>query len=65
MTAVTMQGDREMCIQAGMNDFIAKPFQQKELAETLTWWLAITTNDNLELVSGHTIKSCIELRGQS
>jgi CheY-like chemotaxis protein/nitrogen-specific signal transduction histidine kinase len=48
MTASTMQSDRDMCIQAGMNDFIAKPVQKKELAEKLTRWLAIATNDNLQ-----------------
>jgi PAS domain S-box-containing protein len=48
MTASTMQGDRDKCIQAGMNDFIAKPVQIKELAEMLARWLAITTNDNLQ-----------------
>jgi len=47
MTAATMQGDREKCIQAGMSDFIAKPVQKRELAEILARWLAITTNDNL------------------
>jgi two-component system sensor histidine kinase/response regulator len=41
MTAATMQGDRKKCIQAGMNDFIAKPVQQRELAEILARWLAI------------------------
>jgi CheY-like chemotaxis protein len=41
MTALAMQGDREMCIQAGMSDFIAKPVQQRELAEMLGKWLAI------------------------
>ncbi|MHB8118459.1 MAG: ATP-binding protein [Methanothrix sp.] len=49
MTAATMQGDREKCIQAGMSDFIAKPVQKRELAEMLARWLAITTNDNLQL----------------
>jgi PAS domain S-box-containing protein len=39
MTALAMQGDRDMCIQAGMNDFIAKPVQQFELAEVLARWL--------------------------
>jgi PAS domain S-box-containing protein len=39
MTAATMQGDRERCIAAGMNEFIAKPVQQKELARTLARWL--------------------------
>ena len=48
MTAATMQGDREKCIQAGMNDFIAKPVQKRELSEMLARWLAIATNDNLQ-----------------
>ena len=48
MTASAMQGDRDKCIQAGMNDFIAKPVPIKELAEMLARWLAITTNDNLQ-----------------
>jgi CheY-like chemotaxis protein len=48
MTASTMQRDRDMCIQAGMNDFIAKPVQKRELAEMLARWLAIATNDNLQ-----------------
>ncbi|MCX6674365.1 MAG: PAS domain S-box protein [Methanothrix sp.] len=39
MTAATMRGDREKCIQAGMSDFIAKPFQKRELAEMLARWL--------------------------
>jgi FixJ family two-component response regulator len=30
-----------------MSDFIAKPVQQRELAEMLARWLALTTNDNL------------------
>jgi len=42
MTALAMQGDREKCIQAGMNDFIAKPVQQRELTKMLARWLAIT-----------------------
>ena len=39
MTAATMQGDREKCIQAGMNDFIAKPVQKRELEKMLAKWL--------------------------
>jgi len=42
MTASAMSGDRDKCIQAGMSDFIAKPVQQRELAEMLARWLAIT-----------------------
>jgi CheY-like chemotaxis protein len=47
MTAAAMQGDREKCIQAGMNEFIAKPVQQKELEKMLARWLAIKKDDNV------------------
>jgi CheY-like chemotaxis protein len=47
MTASTMRGDRDRCIQAGMNDFIAKPVQLRELTEMLTRWLAKTKNFDL------------------
>jgi|WetSurMetagenome_2_1015567.scaffolds.fasta_scaffold00286_4 PAS domain S-box-containing protein len=39
MTALAMQGDRDRCIQAGMNDFIAKPILRKDLTEMLERWL--------------------------
>jgi CheY-like chemotaxis protein len=39
MTASNMQVDRERCIQARMNDFIAKTFQKRELVEILARWL--------------------------
>jgi signal transduction histidine kinase len=31
MTANTMEGDKEKYLQAGMNDYVSKPFKQKEL----------------------------------
>jgi PAS domain S-box-containing protein len=39
MTAHAMHGDRERCIEAGMNDYIAKPVSLSALAEKLEKWL--------------------------
>ncbi|HEY9047147.1 MAG TPA: two-component regulator propeller domain-containing protein [Ohtaekwangia sp.] len=38
MTANAMQGDREQCIKAGMNDYISKPVNLEELMKTLQKW---------------------------
>jgi CheY-like chemotaxis protein len=38
MTANAMQGDRENCINAGMNDYIPKPIVQANLLATLNRW---------------------------
>ena len=39
MTASVMQGDRDRCIQAGMNDYISKPINVDQLFATLARWL--------------------------
>ncbi|MCF8145879.1 MAG: response regulator [Deltaproteobacteria bacterium] len=45
MTAHAMQGDRERCLKAGMNDYMAKPISPQILAETLKKWLPKENNE--------------------
>jgi CheY-like chemotaxis protein len=41
LTAHAMVGDREACIKAGMDDYIAKPVTSRGLATLLETWLAV------------------------
>ena len=39
MTANAMTGDRERCLEAGMDDYIAKPVRSEALKEVILGWL--------------------------
>lgn len=38
MTANAMQGDKEKCLETGMNDYISKPVRTEEIQNVLLYW---------------------------
>jgi two-component system sensor histidine kinase/response regulator len=55
MTANAMQGDRDRCIAAGMNDHVAKPIEPEDLWKALLKWIK----------PRHLISSVAEVRQQA
>jgi PAS domain S-box-containing protein len=43
MTAHAMQGDKDKCLKAGMNDYLTKPIVREDLIHTLEKWLSRCT----------------------
>ncbi|MBW8687454.1 response regulator [Chitinophaga rhizophila] len=46
LTAGNLKGEREKCINAGMNDFIAKPLIQEKLLELFRKWLTVVIKED-------------------
>jgi len=45
LTANAMQGDREHCLEAGMDDFVAKPIREADLRAVIARWLGDGTTE--------------------
>ncbi len=45
MTANAMKGDRELCLEAGMDSYLAKPVKRAALYEELSKWLGPASRD--------------------
>jgi PAS domain S-box-containing protein len=52
MTANAMQGDRDACLAAGMDDYLSKPINQRELSEKLHKFSYAGSPDDLSRLSG-------------
>ena len=38
MTANAMEGDKEKCLEAGMDDYVAKPIRREDIFELVEKW---------------------------
>jgi signal transduction histidine kinase/DNA-binding response OmpR family regulator len=47
MTAHAMVGDKERCLEAGMDDYISKPIRREELAELLKRYSPVDVTENV------------------
>ncbi len=47
VTANAIQGERQKCLAAGMNDYITKPIEKDKFAAALEYWTSQKRNDTL------------------
>ncbi|MFM2587829.1 response regulator [Vibrio sp. TBV020] len=62
MTANAMSGDKERCLEAGMNDHLPKPINPQEVYQTLSKWIE-PTGQTLEPVLEDVADEAFEVEG--
>ena len=60
MTAHAMAGDREICLKAGMNDYLSKPIDPEKLLQMLIKWLGMGEIDE-NFSSNNTVNNTIQI----
>ncbi|MBC9783112.1 response regulator [Heliobacterium chlorum] len=62
MTAYAMQGDRERCLKAGMDDYLSKPFVIQTLREVLERWLPMNRDEESGVIDTGLLESLRDLQ---
>ena len=52
VTAKSLKGDREHCLEAGMDDYLSKPFKADVFRSTLLHWTYNASGQNLKFLHG-------------
>ena len=60
MTANAMEGDRELCLAAGMDDYVSKPIRVEELVRALSASRPQPTDDNMQHEDSWTLSRSTE-----
>lgn len=54
LTAGTIKGERERCLEAGMSDYITKPVISNNIQEMLVKWLSGEKMDSMQIIKNET-----------